>query len=452
MEVVDLNGLPSSDSMIANKLNQEKDALSSDLVVSPAVLASVDDANVDSANAGKRSIGGSADNVGSASDLTFEDDAMDEEYDYLNDDDLSDTDVIDYEYNFYADDAEYLKLQAQFDCVDLPPGVEATVPWLQDPSKIEKFLASAASSSSASSSLKAATSSTVRMGEEIDDVLRKFIYFKQFDTVTDCSDHYFMNYKGSAPLDTKSWVKKIQDEWKILEQNLPENIYVRAYESQLYLLRAVIIGPAGTPYHDGLYVFDVFFPAAYPNHPPLVHFHSNGFRMNPNLYDCGKVCLSLLNTWNGERNEMWLPNKSTVLQLLVSIQALILNAEPFFNEPGYEKIFRGVDGTKKSRDYSEDVFIKSLKRMMIIIRNPPQHFEDLVSGHFRIYAHDVLTACKAYADGAAVGCNVKSWLQQGDNAPKPGSVRFKSEISKIMTPLVKCFVDHGSKDCDEFRS
>ena len=81
-----------------------------------------------------------------------------------------------------------------------------------------------------------------------------------------------------------------------------------------------------------------------------------------------------------------------------------------------------------------------------------QHFEDLVSGHFRIYAHDVLTACKAYADGAAVGCNVKSWLQQGDNAPKPGSVRFKSEISKIMTPLVKCFVDHGSKDCDEFRS
>ena len=177
-----------------------QDALSSDLVVSPAVLASVDDANVDSANAGKRSIGGSADNVGSASDLTFEDDAMDEEYDYLNDDDLSDTDVIDYEYNFYADDAEYLKLQAQFDCVDLPPGVEATVPWLQDPSKIEKFLASAASSSSASSSLKAATSSTVRMGEEIDDVLRKFIYFKQFDTVTDCSDHYFMNYKGSAPL------------------------------------------------------------------------------------------------------------------------------------------------------------------------------------------------------------------------------------------------------------
>lgn len=169
-------------------------------MVSTGVLASVDDANVDSANAGKSSMGGSADNIGSASDLTFEDDAMDEEYDYLNDDDLSDTDAIDYDYNFYADDAEYLKLQAQFDSVDLPPGVEATVPWLQDPSKIDKFLASAASSSSASSSLKAASSSTVRMGEEIDDVLRKFIYFKQFDTVTDCTDHYFMNHQGSAPL------------------------------------------------------------------------------------------------------------------------------------------------------------------------------------------------------------------------------------------------------------
>jgi ubiquitin-conjugating enzyme E2 O len=35
------------------------------------------------------------------------------------------------------------------------------------------------------------------------------------------------------------------------------------------LLRVVIIGPAGTPYHDGLFFFDVYFPPAYPHVPPV---------------------------------------------------------------------------------------------------------------------------------------------------------------------------------------
>ena len=35
------------------------------------------------------------------------------------------------------------------------------------------------------------------------------------------------------------------------------------------LLRAVIIGPAGTPYHDGLFIFDVHFPPKYPAVPPV---------------------------------------------------------------------------------------------------------------------------------------------------------------------------------------
>ena len=48
-----------------------------------------------------------------------------------------------------------------------------------------------------------------------------------------------------------------------------ETIYVRVYEARMDLLRAVIIGPSGTPYHDGLFVFDCFFPPKYPNEPPV---------------------------------------------------------------------------------------------------------------------------------------------------------------------------------------
>ena len=54
-------------------------------------------------------------------------------------------------------------------------------------------------------------------------------------------------------------------------------------------------------------------------------------RINPNLYDCGKVCLSLLGTWSGPG---WQPGRSNMLQVLVSIQGMILVEEPFYNEPG----------------------------------------------------------------------------------------------------------------------
>ncbi len=37
-------------------------------------------------------------------------------------------------------------------------------------------------------------------------------------------------------------------------------------------------------------------------------------RFNPNLYNCGKVCLSLLGTWGGDRGESWDSNVSSMLQ------------------------------------------------------------------------------------------------------------------------------------------
>ena len=65
----------------------------------------------------------------------------------------------------------------------------------------------------------------------------------------------------------------------------------------------------------------------YPKVPPLVHYISYVTdRLNPNLYEEGKVCVSLLGTWSGKGTETWSPN-SNMLQLLVSIQGLILVSE-----------------------------------------------------------------------------------------------------------------------------
>ncbi|KAL0301175.1 UNVERIFIED_CONTAM: putative ubiquitin-conjugating enzyme E2 26 [Sesamum calycinum] len=218
------------------------------------------------------------------------------------------------------------------------------------------------------------------------------------------------------------------------------------------LLRAVIIGAEGTPYHDGLFFFDVFFPSSYPNVPPHVHYHSGGLRINPNLYNCGKVCLSLLNTWSGSQKEKWIPGVSTMLQVLVSIQGLILNAKPYFNEPGYANLSGSVSGEKKSLEYNERTFIYSLQTMVYNMRRPPKYFEDFVVGHFCKHGRDILVSCKAYLDGAQVGCLAKGGVQDVDEGDKSCSQQFKNNLAEFITILVNTFLEIGAKDCQEFLS
>ncbi|KVH88056.1 Ubiquitin-conjugating enzyme, E2 [Cynara cardunculus var. scolymus] len=106
--------------------------------------------------------------------------------------------------------------------------------------------------------------------------------FKGFDIVKDPLDHYFLG--GDRQNSTgRRWLKKVQQDWNILQNNLPDGIYVRVYENRMDLLRAVIVGAYGTPYQDGLFFFDFHLPPEYPDVPPdfedLVkeHFKERGY-------------------------------------------------------------------------------------------------------------------------------------------------------------------------------
>ncbi|KAB1202971.1 putative ubiquitin-conjugating enzyme E2 26 [Morella rubra] len=319
----------------------------------------------------------------------------------------------------------------------------ADIPWVHDPFPNKYHVAAEGSSTFPVEAIS---------GRDKDEILRNFQSFKQFDTVEDHSDHHFTVHGSYMKQPPKNWAKRIQEEWKILEKDLPGTIFVRVYETRMELLRAVIIGAEGTPYHDGLFFFDVFFPSDYPNVPPHVYYHSGGLRLNPNLYNCGKVCLSLLNTWSGNKNEKWIPGVSTILQVLVSIQGLILNTKPYFNEPGYAHMSGSASGEMRSQQYNEDTFILSLKTMMYTMRRPPKHFEDFVLGHFCNRAHDILVACKAYMDGAQVGCLVKGGVQDVDVSDKSCSKRFKHSLAAYVDMLVKAFTQIGAENCEKFLS
>ncbi|XP_024196279.1 putative ubiquitin-conjugating enzyme E2 38 [Rosa chinensis] len=256
--------------------------------------------------------------------------------------------------------------------------------------------------------------------------------FKQFDVVMDHSDHQYSDSKCRF-IDSTVY-KKITREWRILEKDLPETIYVRTYETRVDLLRAVIVGAEGTPYEGGLFFFDIKFPDNYPNEPPKVHYRSHGLRLNPNLYETGYVCLSLLNTWFGPG---WDSSQSTILQVLVSIQALVLNDKPYFNEPGTGFFNRWFGMKDESQIYSGDAFISTCKSTLYLLRNPPKNFEAFTADHFRGRASGILRACKAYA---------KVGYYSKETEASPSSVylvkhsrKFKESMEQLYPQLVEAF-------------
>ena len=101
-------------------------------------------------------------------------------------------------------------------------------------------------------------------------------------------------------------------------------IYVNFNEDNIYSAQALIIGPYDTPYEKGFYFFDINFPSDYPMSPPKVKFCTldHKIRFNPNLYTCGKVCLSIINTWNGPGWTSCLTLNSVLLSI-ISITAVM---------------------------------------------------------------------------------------------------------------------------------
>ncbi|CAN4087391.1 unnamed protein product [Withania somnifera] len=370
---------------------------------------------------------------------------------------------------------DYAVLQSHFNNMDIPTGIEATIPWMFGPleeqmvstttSTLGRDVSGAArdqSTSFSSSTLVGqptlfGLSSSSPEGKE-GQLLIGSSNAKSSEGVSSSkilssgaekqlSSHCRKKFHSSGATTSFDWNEPARLFRELLMHQgthasgalnyFPQSLHNSAttagspsipsgvYESRMNLLRVVIMGDDGTPYHNGLFFFDVFFPSNYLNVPPLVHYHSFGLRINPNLYNCGK--------------EKGIPRVSTVLQVLVSIQGLILNAKPYFNEPGDEISLR----------YIENTYMLKLKTMVFSMRQPPKHFEDFVLGHFFQSAQDVLVACKAYMDGAQVGSLVRGGVQDVDEGNKSCSSTFRASLIGIKT-VIDTFKEIGAKYCDKF--
>ncbi|KAK2743518.1 hypothetical protein FQN57_004815 [Myotisia sp. PD_48] len=132
-------------------------------------------------------------------------------------------------------------------------------------------------------------------------------------------------------------ILRIGREISQIQQGTDLSLAVACQEHDIRHVKALIVGPPGTPYEFGFFEFSIKFPKDYPASPPHVNaITTNGgrCRFNPNIYATGKVCLSILGTWEGTSGEQW-SSAQGLESILISIQSL-MSANPYENEPGFE--------------------------------------------------------------------------------------------------------------------
>ncbi|KAB1267187.1 Baculoviral IAP repeat-containing protein 6, partial [Camelus dromedarius] len=187
--------------------------------------------------------------------------------------------------------------------------------------------------------------SVLKSLEEKYVAVMKKLQFDTFEMVSEDEDgklgfkvnyHYMSQVKNANDANSAARARRLAQEAVTLSTSLPlsssSSVFVRCDEERLDIMKVLITGPADTPYANGCFEFDVYFPQDYPSSPPLVNLETTGghsVRFNPNLYNDGKV--------------------------LVSVQSLILVAEPYFNEPGYERSRGTPSGTQSSREYDGNI-------------------------------------------------------------------------------------------------
>ena len=233
------------------------------------------------------------------------------------------------------------------------------------------------------------------------------------------TDHRFASSKSDKP--NQKAVLRILSELSSFKSGLPLNwestIWVRVPKDNVNLFSFMISGPKDTPYENGLFEFHAYLPPDYPTTVPKVLLHTTGnntVRFNPNLYDSGKVCLSLLGTWSGQAGESWNPKTSSFLQVMISIQSLILVEQPYFNEPGWEREMHTPKGKLNSDNYNEERQPHTINLAMIsMLKNPPNGFEEIVNNHFKMKKDEIINRTLIWEQNAKKhGSMIKSYRKE----------------------------------------
>lgn len=126
---------------------------------------------------------------------------------------------------------------------------------------------------------------------------------------------------------------RVMNDYIDFNKSKPDGIYLWIDKKNIFQQYALLIGPENTPYFGGYFFFDIKYPSDYPQNPPIVNLLTinNKVRFNPNLYEGGKVCLSILGTWAG-------PSWKSIMNIRLVLNSIrsLMGEYPIQNEPGFE--------------------------------------------------------------------------------------------------------------------
>ena len=155
------------------------------------------------------------------------------------------------------------------------------------------------------------------------------------------SQHTESNDDGSqldATSLTPDAIRRIGRDIKDILKEPHENIVYIHSTTKVNVGYAMVVGTRDSPYFCVPMFYRIEFPEDYPHAPPKMKFLTqsapNGtyVRMHPNYYVNGKCCLSILNSWSGEK---W-TGCQTLRSLLMTV-LMTLTEDPLTNEPGYSR-------------------------------------------------------------------------------------------------------------------
>ena len=111
------------------------------------------------------------------------------------------------------------------------------------------------------------------------------------------------------------------------------------------------------------------------------------------------------------------------VQVLVSIQAIILVDEPLSNHPGFE----GLKGTpafkRQSAAFNDERKLDTVRLAMVaLLRSPPVGFEEVVAAHFRNKRDALREQCLR-------------WLRDASTNVRPALTRSVQELFELLDQL-----------------
>lgn len=118
------------------------------------------------------------------------------------------------------------------------------------------------------------------------------------------------------------------------ERPLLSNEYLVYFdESNVFKVHTIIAAPHDSVYRHRFVRLDFDIPEDYPHSPPNVTFvNYDGVRIHPNMYESGKCCSTILNTWGNDVYEKW--TSSMGIETVLLTFRSFLDNHPYTFEPG----------------------------------------------------------------------------------------------------------------------